>query len=246
MEIVVFGPPYIPVPLRGFSGVFWGWRMAGGVGVLGTLLNSCWRKKSNIWRVFCHLCRNLLANQCLRIKSWHLNSTEILSIISVRLEFFTLCHFWPLNVQKKTARTIHLTHFSFSQWCVVGCVLVCSISSSETVIPEHVAVAQVMNSLFTLLCSKLRHLAVVLQITVLYFWGLFFLDVTQLFKTVATADVDSVTHIWFKNNEPRVLWLPTHGGCLQCNLFLTFDPVPVASYWGYSTWHNAIRSISNL
>lgn len=195
MEIIVFGPPYIRVLLRGFSGVCWGWRVAGGVSVLSTLVNSCWRKQSNLWRVFCHLCRNLLANQSLRIKSWHLNSTEILSIISVRLEFFYVCHFWSLNVQKKTARTNHLTHFSFSQWCVVGCALVCTISSFETIIPEHIAVAHLMNSLFMLLCSKLRHLAIVLQIVVLCFWGLFFLDVTQLLKTVVAADF--VTHIWF-------------------------------------------------
>lgn len=41
-------------------------------------------------------------------------------------------------------------------------------------------------------------------------------------------------------------YLYTHMGCLQCNLFLTFDPVPVASYWGYPSWHNAVRSTSNL
>lgn len=48
-----------------------------------------------------------------------------------------------------------------------------------------------------LLCSKLRHLAVVLQIAFLYFCLLFSfpLDVTQLFRTIVTAPFDSVMHI---------------------------------------------------
>lgn len=41
-------------------------------------------------------------------------------------------------------------------------------------------------------------------------------------------------------------YLYAHMGCLQCNLFLTFDPVSVASLCGYPSWHNAIGTIGNL
>lgn len=41
-------------------------------------------------------------------------------------------------------------------------------------------------------------------------------------------------------------YLYTQMGCLQYNLFLTFDPVSMASYWGYPSWNNAIKSTSTL
>lgn len=98
-----------------------------------------------------------------------------------------------------------------------------------------------------LLCSKLRQLAIVLKIAFLYFCLVFSfpLDVTQLFWTVVTTHFDSVIHIWFKNNEPHDFWLPLYSAGMF-TVFLTFHPVSVASYWGCPSWHNAIRSVSNL
>lgn len=123
--------------LRGFSGAFWGWCVAGGGSMQSALFNSRWRNGSKMWTVFCHpFSRRWIADQSLRIKSW-----LCCNLVNDFGETGTF-HLMSLLVSKcalEPVGTNHPIHFSFSQWCIVGCVSVCTISCFNTVIPGHAA-----------------------------------------------------------------------------------------------------------
>lgn len=87
-----------------------------------------------------------------------------------------------------------------------------------------------------LLCSKLRHLAIVVQIAFLYFFVVFFfpLDVTQLFKTCCCPLCHA--HLILKTLSLMIYdYLYTELGCLQCfshftwYLWLLTEAVPVGT-----------------
>lgn len=117
MEIILFGPAYIPVLLTGCPGVFWGRWMAGTVGVLRKQISSHWRNSSKVWTIVCLPCRNWTANQSLRMKSWHWWILwKSCQCFQWGLNFLP-CVIFHHQICRKTEKKNHLIHCLFTIMC---------------------------------------------------------------------------------------------------------------------------------